>query len=350
MFRPNYQITNVLLNNIAQIEACKQLIFNSPLLPYWERRFQQEALTRTVHHSTHIEDNPLSYKQVSQILSGKSELDSSRVRGYKEIVNYRNVINYIDEEFSEETTRSLSKKELMKVHRILTKDILPKTMSGIVRMVPVVLVNSKTKKVSYRAPKPENVPVLLDDLFKWVNSSSSQDIHAVIRAGILHTQIAIIHPFVEANGRTARAMATLSLYKDGYDIRRFFCLEEHYDRDLHRYYEALRSVSENRGDMTIWLEYFSEGLKEELEVIKKKVLNVSRDYKMKNTVGQIMLTDRQLDVLTFIQEHGFINNERWRDRFRKYSDDTILRDLKVLIENKLVKKEGKTKAAKYILK
>ncbi|MDO9399769.1 MAG: Fic family protein, partial [bacterium] len=46
--------------------------------------------------------------------------------------------------------------------------------------------------------------------------SENKDINPVIAAGIVHQEIAAIHPFSDGNGRTARALATLILYQRGY--------------------------------------------------------------------------------------------------------------------------------------
>lgn len=350
MFAPKLTITNILLQNISRIDSSRAVILNSPLIPAWERKFQSEALVRTVHYSTHIENNPLSYTQVSHILGGRLEQADVRIRDYKEVVNYRGVLKYIDKNFSDSSDKKITTKTLLNIHKILTEGIIPEEMSGIIRNVPVVLVNSKTKEISYRAPFAQKVPDLLRELFDWYNSKNTFNTHPVIKAGILHTQIARIHPFVEANGRTARSMATLSLFKEDYDIKKFFCLDEHYDRDLPRYYKALQSVEEAKGDMTGWLEYFSDGLAEELEIIKDKILKLSRDAALRKKIGQIMLTDRQLKILSFIQDHGYINNKEWRRILSKFSDDTILRDLKGLIDAGLVRKKGRTKSAIYVLK
>lgn len=348
MFEPKYSITNKILTSISSIESAKALIENALLVPAWERSFQAEAIVRAVHYSTHIENNPLSYTEVSQILKGKSAEGDFRIRDYREIVNYREVLKFIEENMDENL--KMNESLLLTIHKIITSNIVPEKFSGKFRKAPVVLVNSKTRNVSYRAPEYKKVPGLVAGLFDWYNSEKGESTHPVLKAGILHTQMARIHPFVEGNGRTARVMATLSLLLEGYDIRKFFCLDEHYDRDLSRYYEALQSVELNSGDMTVWLEYFSEGLAEELILIKKRVLNLSRDSFLKNKMGQKSLTDRQVKLLEFIQSRGYINNSEWRQVFPQISDDTILRDIKVLLEANLIKKEGKTKSARYLLK
>jgi Fic family protein len=66
--------------------------------------------------------------------------------------------------------------------------------------------------------------------------------HPVIRAVITHYVLVTIHPFIEGNGRTTRAFANLVMLKEGYDLKRFFAIEEHFDRDLDAYYDAFFHV------------------------------------------------------------------------------------------------------------
>ena len=52
MYQPKFVITNKILKNIGAIEAAKEVIENAPLVPYYEKQFQSEAIARMVHHST----------------------------------------------------------------------------------------------------------------------------------------------------------------------------------------------------------------------------------------------------------------------------------------------------------
>jgi Fic family protein len=149
------------------------------------------------------------------------------------------------------------------------------------------------------------------------------------------------------NGRTARTIATWSLYRDGYDIKSFFSLEEYYDQDPGGYYDALDSA--NKGDLSAWLTYFTHGVEVELNRIKDKVLSLSKDRKLKMKVGQVALNDRQLLIISTLETEGEISNPDFLELFPKISDDTILRDLKDLMEKGLVVKRGRTKGAKYTL-
>ena len=58
-FKPEFLISNKILSSVARCEVAKEIIENSPLVPMWERKFQGQALVRSVHHSTALEGNEL---------------------------------------------------------------------------------------------------------------------------------------------------------------------------------------------------------------------------------------------------------------------------------------------------
>ena len=59
MYTPKYTINNAVLRNIGIVEASREVISHAPLLPYYEKEFQKDAIVRAVHHGTHIEGNEL---------------------------------------------------------------------------------------------------------------------------------------------------------------------------------------------------------------------------------------------------------------------------------------------------
>jgi len=155
---------------------------------------------------------------------------------------------------------------------------------------------------------------------------------------------------VDGNGRVARALATLVLFREGYDIRKLFSLEEYYDRNPIEYYQALQSVAIT-GDLTNWLEYFVFGLAQELDQVKEKVRHLSMDQRMLNKLGQqIALTDRQIKLLEFMREHEQMIMKDAQRMMPMISEDTILRELKGLIDKGLIEKVGKTKGSYYSIR
>jgi Fic family protein len=196
------------------------------------------------------------------------------------------------------------------------------------------------------------VPFLIANFLDWVNKTTPDDCHPAIKAGIVHYELVRIHPFLDGNGRVARATATLVLFLEGYDVKRFFSLEEHYDTEPVLYYDALQSVGRYDGNLTMWLEYFVEGLAIELTRIKERVKSISTDLKIKKSMGgqQLSLSERQIKIIEYIQENGFIQNKAFFELFPMISEDTVLRELKDLTKKGIVKKEGTTKGVRYFLK
>ena len=328
------------------IEAAKEVIENAPLVPAWEARFREEAMVRTVHHGTHIEGNELSFTEAERLLAGAKIV--GRDRDIQEVLNYRNVLKFIEgyekQDVSEET--------LKHVHELTVHRILPDEAIGVYRTTQVVVKNSQTGEVTFRPPPAIEIPFLIASFLQWLNLSGGDELHVVLKAGISHYEIVRIHPFLDGNGRVARALATLVLFKAGYDIKRFFSLEEHYDREPIIYYDALQAVGKQNGNVTPWLEYFSEGLAIELTRIKEKIKSLSTDLKIKKSLGgqPLALSERQIKIVEFVQENGFLQNKSFFELFPMISEDTVLRELKDLIKKGIVKKEGTTKGVRYVLR
>ena len=349
MFVPKFTITTKILYSISRIEVAKEFIENAPLIPRWEDQFREDAILRSVHHGTHVEGNSLDIAQVKEALLGGSII--ARDRDIQEIINYRNVLKYIDDEFTD-THKPVDLGVILNTHKLIVNKVIDASHAGRFRDVQVVIRNSLTGHITYMPPTPDEVPDLMYQFIHWLNHSTNVDISPILKAGIAHYAINAIHPFIEGNGRTSRAVATTVLFKEGYDFKRFFSIEEYYDKDADRYYAHLQKVSGSgrtllERDMTTWLEYFSEGLMIELEKIKIQVKKLSMDTRLKGKVGQIELNERQIKLFEFIEAHGQISNKEWRHLIPMVSDDTILRDLKFLIKKKLIRKSGSTKAAVY---
>jgi Fic family protein len=350
MYSPKYNISNEILRNIGAIEASREVIENAPLVPSFEKQFKTDAIVRTVHHGTHIEGNDLTLSQAKQIMEGQDIVGKDR--DIQEIINYRNVMLLLDELQNKRGGYDVNM--LKDIHVDTVKNIVSEDRLGI-RKTQVVLKEEGSGEVVFNPPPAVEVPFLLDDFFEWLNDEEAKDIHPIIRAGITHYILVSVHPFVEGNGRSIRAFATLILMREGYDIRRFFALEENFDNDLAAYYDALFQVDKQhkdiaQRDLTKWLEYFTKVVAVELEKIKEKVKKLSIDSKLKVRIGQqVALSERQMKLVEYLSENTSAAMKEIKEIFPMISEDTVLRDLKDLMDKAIVKKEGSTKGARYIL-
>ncbi len=362
MFIPKYSISNKILRDIGIVEAAKEVIMHAPLVPAWEAKFRKEAMERTVHHGTHLEGNALSEDEVKDVLDGQEVI--ARDRDVQEVINYRNVLKFIDAIQAQigppaggSGAYNFTIETILEIHKLTTEKILPEGANGAFRVRQVVIKNSKTGQISYTPPPAVEVPYLIEDLVNWINSDEAKQVHPVIKAGIIHYEIARIHPFVDGNGRVARATATLVMFLDGYDIKKFFSFEEYFDENPMQYYLTLQAVSNqlvldtHERDLTPWLEYFTEGVAIELNRVKEKVQRISVDARVKDRLGeQLVLTERQMMIMEYLHRHKSMTNKDFRKIFPDFSDDTVLRELQFLRKKGLLKKIGGTKKATYVLK
>ena len=87
-------------------------------------------------------------------------------------------------------------------------------------------------------------------------------------------------------------MAALVLFKRGFDVKKFFTLDDYYDQDRRSYYDALKNINQDTLDLTEWLEYFTEGVTTIIKAVKDKVIGLSKGIKILKDKGQISLTNR----------------------------------------------------------
>lgn len=362
MFQPQFTITSNLLTYISRVEAAKALIDHAPLVPAWEAKFRDEALTRTVHYGTKIEGNDLTREQAQQVVRLPDMGDSKAVaektgilardRDIQEVINYRNVVNWIDGQQILHDPKVLNVDTLKTLHSLTMQKLLDEAEIGEFRNKQVIVRSAADGKVAFRPPIAAEIPFLIDDFFAWLHSPAASQLHPIFRAAITHYQLVFIHPFIEGNGRTARAMANLLLYTAEYDFKRFFSIEQYFDGDVEKYYQALLSVQQNPNhDLTYWLEYFCYGIALETDKIKNQVMKLSKDLRLKQELGQqVALSERQILLIELLQNQGQFSSQDAQAILPNVSVDTILRDLKDLINKRIIEKYGVTKGVTYRLK
>ena len=163
---------------------------------------------------------------------------------------------------------------------------------------------------------------------------------------------------MDGNGRTSRLLCAAYLHKEDYDFKRLFSISEYYDKDRNSFYEAIQSVRNNNMDMTTWLEYFVKGFlvqMNEVMAIGKKV--IFKDTLIKNH----NLSQRQAVIIEHILENGKllpkdfdliceqIGKVKEGKSISKITRRTFQRDLKDLVDKKILKVEGKTNQKTYYL-
>ena len=323
MFKPNYKLTNKILNDIASISEDRETILLSPILPLVEDKLRKEAIISRTYHSTSIEENPLNIREV-KIITEKGEI-RAKPKDKKEIENYLKVLKYLE---SSAKKTKINTSMICKIQALVTKNILSSKQCG-----------------KYRDRKV--MPTLVKDLTNWLNNKETLKIHPIIVAGIAHHEFVRIHPFTDGNGRAGRALATFILYQRDFDIKYFFSLDDYYNEDREAYYTALQYVDPLSRDLTQWLEYFVRGVALQMEKLKTRVESLSHEPVLKKLKKRIVLKERQWKLLEYIKETGKITNSEYQ-KIAGVSREMAKRDLTSLDKEDILTKKGKGRNIYYV--
>ncbi len=343
MFEPNFNYDDKIVKNLTFISKSQGIIMSAPYIPNWEVSLRKEAILRSAHSSTAIEGNKLTMAEVSALADGRDIM--AKRKDKEEVLNYIETLDKIPD-FGSRDPFTLT--DLLEIHKFLTKNTLDDHKDeGILRNRQNYVVNGYGEIV-FMPPQTDEVPTLIEDFIKWFNSLELNEIDPVIIAGLAHYELVRIHPFIDGNGRTARIMATLVLYKRGFDLKRFFVLDDYYDQDRPSYYAALKSVDQDTLDLTGWLEYFTEGVAVSIKAVKEKVLRLNKSFKLLEEKGQIAFDDKQMAIIERIISKGGTTNRDIRS-ILGLSDTAIRTEFSKLVELKVIQRVSQGRSTYYIL-
>ncbi len=204
MFNPKYKLTNLIVQMLTDIAESKAVIERAKILPQQEIKLRRQTLARMTHSSTAIEGNRLNINEVGALLARK-KIDAPQ-RDIYEVQNYLKVLKYIERIVK--AKQSIKERVLLNIHKLVTNETLRKEQCGRYRKSLVFVARRRQgfpNEVVYTGPEANRVPELCKNLIKWIAESEKKEINPIIVAGIVHQEIAAIHPFSDGNGRTARA-------------------------------------------------------------------------------------------------------------------------------------------------
>lgn len=360
MFSPVFQITNKTLSGLINLEVSKKIVEMAPLQPDWEERLKVESLVKRSFALLHFTENSIGLDDMYKIIKddpGRDDRASEvalRAGVVGKEIDIQQILNFLNANKLSEQIAYLTNKfkqsdygesDLAKLNSLLGERLL---------LVPELGVYRQTDKfqesIEPVTPAVE-IPFQMEDLFGWFQSSGKGEIHPVLRVGTLLYELIRMKPFMGNNLVSAFVFTNMVLSAEGYGFKKMWAPEEEILKNSEGFHTALTSVSRNRGDLTIWLEHFTRWVDEAAEKTKIKVLNLVGDTPLfKSDKGRVIsLTEREIAIMEEMTLKNEMSIKEIRNILPMVSDDTILRDLKDLIDKKLIRKRGKTKGALYVM-
>lgn len=253
-------LTNEILKYITEIDKNRYNVSSVKLSKTVANKLRKNSKKRSSYASNKIEGNPLSEKQVDEVI--ESDERKHFLKPEQEVRNYFLALNLLEEKANKK--EKFSKKLILDVQKLVEKGA-SKEKIGLRGPMPsgvlFTVYNSKSGNPDYIPPEYSDIPALLDELVEYVNTT---DDHPLIVAAVVHYQLVTIHPFEDGNGRTARLLSGYIMDLNGYGFNGIGSLEEYFAYDIDEYYESIQmelpvlyySGRENPPHPEIWVNYF----------------------------------------------------------------------------------------------
>ena len=205
------------------------------------------------------------------------------------------------------------------------------------------------EKIHYEAPKAALLEKEMEAFINWFNAEFAMN--AILKAAIAHIYIVTIHPFDDGNGRIARAITDMQLSKADGINQRFYSMSAQIKKQRKSYYEILEKTQKHNLNVTDWLYWFLDCLKNAIissNIIIDKVI-LKHQFWMKHSAH--INNERQKKILNMLLDNfeGNLTTGKWA-KLTKTSQDTALRDITDLIaKNILVKATSGGRSTHYVL-
>jgi Fic family protein len=206
--------------------------------------------------------------------------------------------------------------------------------------------NTKIEDAIYVPPPLVEMGPLLDDLEKYIHSSSL--VPPLVRLAIAHYQFEAIHPFLDGNGRIGRLLITLTMISQGLLTQPLLYLSAYFERSRAHYYDHLLAVSQ-RGAWAEWINYFLGAVAEQAKQAMYKssqLMTLNESYR--NRIQRKRTSAHSLTLLDDLFSRPVTTAKRVRERLGITAKSAQQHIDRLIQEKILIEATGKQRNRIYL--
>jgi len=301
------------------------------------KKLKEAAIVQSTKSSNSIEGIVITDKRLKEIMRDDTMPDD---RSEGEIAGYRDVLNSIHTSYD---AIPIKPNIILQLHRGLYKFVSAEggEWKNQNNVIEEVLPNGE-RYVRFRPLTAAETPRAMEELCDYLNRAMKEEtIEPLILIGAFILDFLSIHPFNDGNGRMARLLTLLLLYKYDYKVGRYISLEKIIEESKSNYYEALKKSSvgwhEGSHNLFIWLDYFLGTLLAAYKEFEDRVGLVrnkrgNKSYRVEQAIKSTLGTFEKEDI---------------RNACPDVSESTINRVFRKLKEEGVIELLGKGRNAKW---
>jgi Fic family protein len=271
------------------------------------------------------------------IMENRAPSDRSEQMIMNNYKTMQRILDIKDEAITEEL--------LCEIHSIVTDGTLDNPgASGRFRLREErVEVVDQYGEVLHVPPPAESLASRIDRLLAFANEDDdpSTFIHPFLKSMILHFWLAYEHPFVDGNGRTARALFYWSMLRRGYWLMEYISISKVIVKAPVQYAMAFLYSETDENDLTYFLHYHAEVVLKAIEELQSFIDRradelAAANLELKNQGG---LNHRQRDLIAHALKHpGHVYSVAYHQHANDVVYETARRDLLELARRGFLKK------------
>lgn len=334
------------LDRIAEMRAqLRHQVVEDPRR--WTGLLARMTRARALRASNSIEGINVSAEDALAAVDGEDPADADRPTRLS-IEGFQSAMNFILQRCRDKNLK-FTIDMILSVHFMITQSDL-KANPGNWRPGWVGVRNSQSGELVHEGVDRDLLEPLMEELVTYMNGT---DVHnSIIRGAMTHLNVAMLHPFSDGNGRTARCLQTAVLCHDGIAAPIFSSIEEYIGYNQQQYYDVLAEVGGGSWnptrDVKPWIRFCLTGHYRQAQTLIRRSREFERVY---DELEQLVLRGGLPERTTLaLVEAAFglrVRNASYRAT-AEISNNLASRDLKALVDADLLVPEGEKRGRDYV--
>jgi Fic family protein len=318
----------------------------------WFGMLRRMSFARAIQGSNSIEGYDASLDDVVAAVDDEPTLSADEETRLA-LAGYRDAMTYVLQ-VAQDPSATVDAGLLKSLHFMMLKHRLDKG-PGRWRPGEIYVVREATGERTYEGPPFDQVPSLITAMIAELEESGAP---VLVRAAIAHLNLVMIHPFRDGNGRMARAIQTFVLAREEIRAPVFSSIEEYLGRNTASYYDVLGDVGQGgwnpRHDARPWLRYCLTAHYFQARTQLRRIRETERLYEACGEIAlKHRLPDRAVGALAEAAYGLRLTHATYKmivgvTAGEDISSLTVSRDLRAMVDAKLLKPIGRTRGRYYV--
>jgi Fic family protein len=340
-----YTVTRKVAKLSEELDGWKELLDVRVLPRRWEGRLRRDLEAEAVAASTRMEGVNVTVDEVRRILAGDRPAEVEP-EDRQLIEGYRNAMSFVLRQ-ADDPAFSWDRGLVVGLHDRVLAGRYDHGAGRLRTDKQVWVTNRITGEELYLPPPGEDVDSLAEDA---VAKMRADDSHSAVAAAWIHVAVAAIHPFADGNGRSARILASLAMYRGGFKRREFTSLEEWWGHHLDAYYALFRCLGprfDPDTDVTPFVEGHLSAQVQQVRALDLRIRTEQQVWMAVEEAAEDAGIDRRLANALW---DAFFGRDVTAGYYRSLADvspATATKDLTTAVAARLLASRGERRARRY---